>query len=71
MDAIAGAVLGTVPSSQVVHHGCCSEFELTGQETGRGLWPMVAEFRMPEDSLAAEMDGWSHFHETYRRIDGQ
>lgn len=58
--ALAGAV--------TVHHGHMPEIELTSPTTARGVWALQDVIRWPDGN---EMTGYGHYHETYRKIDGE
>ena len=47
-----------------VHHGHMPEIEITGADAASGIWAMSDQLRGP-DGFA--VDGWGHYHETYRR----
>jgi len=70
-EAIVATITGALAKLQTVHHGCCPEIEITGEDTANGIWAMVDYLRMPPDSRVAEMDGWGHYIESYRRIEGK
>ena len=56
-------LLGDVAS---VHHGHDPQITLTGADSASGIWAMY-------DRLETALDvfhGYGHYHETYRRIDG-
>jgi len=50
-----------------VHHGHSPEITLTSTETARGIWAMYDRVELP----GAGFEGWGHYHEKYRKIDGQ
>ncbi len=53
--------------AQTVHHGHTYEIEVLGQNEARGIWAM-------EDIVDyghSLIRGYGHYHETYRREDGQ
>jgi hypothetical protein len=49
-----------------VHHGHTPEIELTGADSARGVWAMMDIVK-----LGAGFTGYGHYHEEYRRIDGE
>jgi len=50
-----------------VHHGHMPEIELTGEGTARGIWAMEDLLAFPD---GAQMRGYGHYHETYRKEEG-
>jgi len=46
-----------------VHHGHMPEIAFTGPDDATGIWAMFDQLRGPGFTL----DGWGHYHETYRR----
>lgn len=53
-----------------VHHGHMPEIELTSDTTASGTWAMEDRLWWPEGSPIRSMQGWGHYHETYRVHDG-
>lgn len=60
--------LGTVVS---IHQGFMPEIELKADGTASAIWAMADIIRAPEGAPFREMRGYGHYHETYRRIDGE
>ena len=50
-----------------VHHGHMPEIEVLGDNSARGTWAMDDIVELPGLSLR----GWGHYHEQYRKEDGQ
>ena len=67
---IAAFIRQGVHSLITVHHGHMPEIELTSPTTARGIWAMEDILQTPENSVDV-VHGFGHYHETYRRIDGQ
>jgi hypothetical protein len=51
-----------------VHHGHTPEIELTSVTTANGIWAMEDMLRWPD---GRELHGFGHYHETYRKAEGQ
>ncbi len=62
-DAIVAYVSAALAQLHTCHHGHMPEIEFTGDATARGIWAMYDQLRGP----GFEVDGWGHYHETYRR----
>lgn len=69
-DAIVSGVMASVAGLTTVHHGHLSEIELESDTLARGIIPMVDRLTMPEGSPILSLDGWGHYHETYRKEGG-
>jgi len=56
-----------------VHHGHCPEITITSDTTAEGVWAMEDKLRWAEgsDSPIRALHGYGHYHETYRKIDGE
>jgi uncharacterized protein (TIGR02246 family) len=63
-SAIAAYVRASVERLVTVHHGHMPEIGFTGPDTATGIWAMYDQLRGPEGFA---MDGFGHYHETYRR----
>jgi hypothetical protein len=52
---------------QSVHHGHMPEIDIVSDDEARGIWAMedIVQFT---DAL---MHGYGHYHETYRKVNGQ
>lgn len=66
-DAITEGVMASVAPLVTVHHGHTPEITLHGAASASGIWPMVDILRMPLDAPIAQLTGWGHYHETYRK----
>lgn len=53
--------------ASTVHHGHMPEIELIDTDGATGIWAMDDIVIMP----GVELRGWGHYHETYRKEDGQ
>jgi SnoaL-like domain len=58
-------LLSVSPSS--VHLGHSPLLEVLSETEARGIWPMSDIVMMPRQTI----HGWGHYHETYRKIDGE
>jgi len=56
-----------------VHHGHCPEITITSDTTAEGIWAMEDKLLWAEgaDSPVRTMHGYGHYHETYRKIEGE
>ena len=55
-------------SQATVHHVHAPEIELTSATTARGVWALNDIVRLVP---ALTLHGYSHYHETYEKIDGR
>ena len=69
-DAITDGVMASVAPLVTVHHGHTPEITINDAASASGIWPMVDILRMPADAAIAQMIGWGHYHETYRKEGG-
>ena len=69
-DAIVNGIMTSVKGLTTVHHGHLSEFELLSDTEATGIIPMVDRLTMPEGAPIVSLDGWGHYHETYRKESG-
>lgn len=67
---IAARVRAAVDAAQTVHHGHMPEIELTGPDRARGTWAMFDYVEFPSEGERAGFRGYGHYHETYRKVDG-
>lgn len=70
-EAIVSGIMQSVIGLTTVHHGHLSEFEVLSDTEATGIIPMVDRLTMPEGSPIASLDGWGHYHETYRKEGGR
>lgn len=56
-----------------VHHGHTPEITVETEDTARGIWAMEDKLWVGEQSALPfrYMHGYGHYHERYRRIDGE
>lgn len=56
-----------------VHHGHMPEIELTSSDSATGIWAMEDKLWVEGPSVVPfrTLHGYGHYHETYRRIDGE
>jgi hypothetical protein len=50
-----------------VHQGFMPEITVTGPDSAAATWAMADRLRLPADSPVAEVHGYGHYHETYRK----
>lgn len=50
-----------------VHQGHTSEIDVLSETEAKGIWSMYDRVEMPDNAF----EGWGHYHETYRLVDGQ
>lgn len=67
---IGAFIRNAVYDLTTVHHGHMPEIEVTGDTTARGIWAMEDVLRWPEGGPLKTLQGYGHYHETYRKIDG-
>ena len=65
MPFIRNAVLDLV----TVHHGHMPEIEITSPTTAKGIWAMEDVLRWPAGAAVKTLQGYGHYHETYRKTD--
>ena len=58
----------TLSSNATVHHGHMPEIELTSSDTAIGIWAMEDLVRFLG---CIDMHGYGHYHEEYKKVDGQ
>lgn len=69
-DAITSGVMSSITGLTTVHHGHVAEIEILSETEASAIFPMVDRLTMPDDSPIASLDGWGHYHETYRKEGG-
>jgi hypothetical protein len=70
-DAIAAFVSSSVDGVVTVHHGHMPEIVVDSPTEASGTWAMEDLLQWPEGSPLVSMHGFGHYHERYRRIDGE
>jgi hypothetical protein len=72
---IAETIGRRVGDGQPIHHVFTHELELTGADQAKGIWAMedliFHDTEAHPDAPFAVMHGFGHYHETYRKVDGQ
>ena len=68
---IAAFVEDAVGDVTTVHHGHMPEIEVLSPTTASGIWAMEDMLRWPDGAPFGEMHGYGHYHETYRKVDGE
>ena len=53
------------------HQGFLPEIALTGPDSARGIWAMTDVLRAGDGAPFRTVRGYGHYHEEYRRIDGE
>lgn len=71
VDAITDGIIAAVTPLVTVHHGHIAEIEIRSDTEASAIFPMVDRLLMPEDAPIVSMDGWGHYHETYRKEGGE
>jgi hypothetical protein len=69
-DVIAAFIQGAVGASRTVHHGHCHEIEILSDTEARGVIAMEDQI-WDEAGAVVTLHGCGHYHETYRKVDGQ
>jgi hypothetical protein len=67
-DVFVAYVSGLLGQCITMHHGHMPEIEITSPTTATGIWAMEDVVEYPGQ---APLRGAGHYHETYRKIDGQ
>jgi uncharacterized protein (TIGR02246 family) len=52
------------------HHGHMPEITITGPDSATGIWAMFDYLTFPGDGAPKGLQGYGHYHEEYRRVDG-
>jgi hypothetical protein len=72
LDEFVAVTRRWIEDASTVHTGGMPEVVITGPDTATGIWAMHDMIRFPEDGGEPRgMDGYGHYHEQYRRIDGR
>ncbi|WP_327753895.1 nuclear transport factor 2 family protein (plasmid) [Sphingobium sp. SJ10-10] len=53
------------------HQGFMPEIVLTGNDSATGIWAMTDVLRAGEGAPFRTVRGYGHYHEHYRRVDGE
>ncbi|KAF0969112.1 MULTISPECIES: nuclear transport factor 2 family protein [Gordonia] len=61
---------GPVPVT-TAHHGHSPEIVLTSPTTARGIWAMEDNLWWSDDAGEYHLRGFGHYHEEYRKVNGQ
>ena len=71
--AIVRFMRASIETVTTVHHGHTPEIDIQDADNASGIWAMEDVLRWPDDSPAPirHLRGFGHYHETYRKIDGQ
>jgi uncharacterized protein (TIGR02246 family) len=64
MDGLQQVLAGAT----TVHHGHMPEIEITSATTATGIWALHDIVIWP---TGMRLDGYGHYHETYRKVDGE
>lgn len=68
-DAIVDAIRDSTADRITIHHGHCHEVTVRTPEEADGVIAMVDKITNRQTG-ACVIEGWGHYHETYRREDG-
>jgi hypothetical protein len=69
-DRITEFIKNAVDKTRTVHHGHCHEIDILSAEEAAGIIAMEDQV-WNEDGAVLRLHGCGHYHETYRRLDGQ
>jgi ketosteroid isomerase-like protein len=67
---IATFIRNAVIDLLTVHHGHMPEIDVTSPTTAKGVWAMEDILRWPDGGPVKTLQGYGHYHETYRKVDG-
>jgi len=71
-DAIAAKAREMFPDVITMHHGHMPEIDVESMDEARAIWAMEDRLLfVSEASPIREIQGFGHYHDTYRRIDGE
>jgi SnoaL-like domain len=68
---ITAFVRTSIDDVTTVHHGHTPEIDVTSPTSAAGVWAMEDHLWWPEGSPIRLMHGYGHYHETYKKVDGQ
>jgi SnoaL-like domain len=71
LDAIVSYISTGLGPLVSVHHGHMPEIDILSSSEARGIWPMSDLLSAPPGAPFRLFRGYGHYHETYRKIDGQ
>ncbi len=69
-DTIVDFIKAAAGQSRTVHHGHCHEIEILSADEARGVIAMEDQVWDETDTVVT-LHGCGHYHESYRRVDGQ
>lgn len=67
IEAVRGVLVGVT----TVHHGHMPEIDIVDENNAKGIWAMYDLLKFPAGSPIDELAGYGHYHETYRKVQGQ
>lgn len=70
-DAILNFVSGVLDEAVTVHRPLAAEIEISDPDKAAAIWSMEDLLIWPEGGPMRSLHGYGHYHETYRRIDGE
>jgi hypothetical protein len=70
-DAIRNYMTGGIAPITSVHHAHTPEIELLSDSEATGIWPMEDHLWWRNGAQEEHLHGYGHYHERYRRVDGQ
>jgi hypothetical protein len=66
-DALVEFWGSTFSTARSVHHGHMPEIDIHTEEQASGIWAMEDIIEYPDSTI----QGYGHYHETYRKVDGE
>jgi hypothetical protein len=72
-DEFVASVRGVLDGARTAHHGHMPEIEMESPTEARAVWALndYVEWEPdPETGVRRGIEGFGHYHETYRKIDG-
>lgn len=69
-EEVGAFIRNAVHDLVTVHHGHMPEIEILSETTARAIWAMEDVLRWPEGGPLKTLQGYGHYHETYRKVDG-
>jgi SnoaL-like domain len=71
LEAIVGYISAGLQPLVSVHHGHMPEIDIISSSEARGIWPMSDLLSAPPGAPFRLFRGYGHYHETYRKKDGE
>ncbi|MBV6761128.1 nuclear transport factor 2 family protein [Rhodococcus opacus] len=70
-DAAVDLIRTSLDGMVSAHQGYLPEIEILSPEAAQGTWAMTDVLRAGVGAPFRTMRGYGHYHETYRRVDGE